>query len=182
MARELTKKERLAIPRNAMPAQDAAERICNFDEVALGYTEEMAIGEAERCLECKKPKCVDSCPVGIDIPGFVAAVADGRFAEALAIIKADNTLPAICGRVCPQEDQCEETCVTGNKGDPVAIGRLERYVADLEREGDVVKMPVCTSRSASWAQVLPASPAPRPWPSRATRSPSSRLSTSRGEC
>ena len=134
MARQLTKKERLAIPRHPMPAPDPAERIRDFDEVASGYTEVMAIGEAERCLECKKPKCVNSCPVGIDIPAFVEAVADGRFAKALAIIKADNTLPAICGRVCPQEDQCEETCVTGNKGEPVAIGRLERFVADRERE------------------------------------------------
>ena len=130
MARELTKKERLGIPRNPMPAQDPAERICNFDEVALGYTEEMAVGEAERCLDCKKPKCVDSCPVGIDIPAFVHAVADGRFAEALAIIKADNTLPAICGRVCPQESQCEAVCTLGKRHEPVAIGRLERYVAD----------------------------------------------------
>jgi len=142
MSRELTKKERLAIPRHPMPARDPGERVHDFDEVATGYTEEQAVGEAERCLECKKPKCVDGCPVGIDIPSFVAAVADGRFAEALAIIKADNTLPAICGRVCPQEDQCELTCVTGAKGEPVAIGRLERYVADLGRAAGEVGMPV----------------------------------------
>ncbi len=141
MARQLTKKERLAILRHPMPARDAEERSRDFDEVASGYTEDMAIGEAERCLECKKPKCVDGCPVGIDIPSFVAAVADGRFAEALSIIKADNTLPAICGRVCPQEDQCEATCVTGNKGAPVAIGRLERFVADREREQETLTMP-----------------------------------------
>ena len=141
MARELTKKERMAIPRHAMPARDADERGRDFDEVATGYTEVMAIEEAERCLECKKPKCVDGCPVGIDIPAFVAAVADGLFAEALSIIKADNTLPAICGRVCPQEDQCEATCVTGNKGDPVAIGRLERFVADRERVQETLTMP-----------------------------------------
>ena len=159
MARELTKKERLAIPRNSMPAQDPTERVCNFDEVALGYTEEMAVGEAERCLECKKPKCVDSCPVGIDIPAFVAAVAEGRFAEALGIIKADNTLPAICGRVCPQEDQCEQTCVTGNKGDPVAIGRIERYVADLEREGGEVKMPVCEESTGFKVGIIGSGPA-----------------------
>jgi glutamate synthase (NADPH/NADH) small chain len=159
MGRELTKKERLEIPRNSMPAQDPAERIRNFDEVALGYTEEMAIGEAERCLECKKPKCVDSCPVGIDIPAFVHAVTDGRFAEALAIIKADNTLPAICGRVCPQEDQCEKTCVTGNKGDPVAIGRLERFVADRERQGGEVNMPVCKEPSGFKVGVIGSGPA-----------------------
>jgi glutamate synthase (NADPH/NADH) small chain len=142
-----------------MPARDAAERICDFDEVAIGYTEEMAIGEAERCLECKKPKCVEGCPVGIDIPGFVAAVADGRFADALAIIKADNTLPAICGRVCPQEDQCEEVCVTGNKGDPVAIGRLERFVADLERESGAVEMPKCKEPSGFKVGIVGSGPA-----------------------
>jgi len=141
MARQLTKKERLAIPRHPMPARSSAERIRDFDEVASGYTEVMAIGEAERCLECKKPKCVNSCPVGIDIPAFVEAVADGRFAKALSIIKLDNTLPAICGRVCPQEDQCEATCVTGNKGEPVAIGRLERFVADRERGQGTLTMP-----------------------------------------
>jgi glutamate synthase (NADPH/NADH) small chain len=124
-----------------MPTRDPTERICSFDEVAIGYSEEMAVGEAERCLECKKPKCIEACPVGIDIPAFVAAVADGRFAEALAIIKADNLLPAICGRVCPQENQCEKTCVTGKKGESVAIGRLERFVADLERERGEVTMP-----------------------------------------
>ena len=124
-----------------MPTRDPAERICSFEEVATGYSEEMAVQEAERCLECKKPKCIDSCPVGIDIPAFVAAVAGGRFAEALAIIKADNMLPAICGRVCPQENQCEKTCVTGKKGDSVAIGRLERYVADLERERGELEIP-----------------------------------------
>jgi glutamate synthase (NADPH/NADH) small chain len=141
MGRHLTKKERLEIPRHPMPARDAVVRSRDFDEVATGYTEIDAIGEAERCLECKKPKCVDGCPVGIDIPSFVAAVADGRFAEALSIIKADNTLPAICGRVCPQEDQCEAVCVTGKKGEPVAIGRLERFVADREREQETLTMP-----------------------------------------
>jgi glutamate synthase (NADPH/NADH) small chain len=141
MARQLTKKERLAIPRHPMPARDAEERTRDFDEVATGYPEVAAIGEAERCLACPKPKCVDGCPVGIDIPAFVAAVADGRFAEALSIIKADNTLPAICGRVCPQESQCEATCVTGKKGRPVAIGRLERFVADREREQETLTMP-----------------------------------------
>ncbi len=159
MARELTKKERLAIPRHPMPARDPSERIRDFDEVAVGYTEEMAVGEAERCLECKKPKCVDGCPVGIDIPSFVRAVADGRFEEALAIIKADNTLPAICGRVCPQEDQCENTCVTGNKGRPVAIGRLERYVADLEFARGEIRMPTCKPASGFRVGVIGSGPA-----------------------
>jgi glutamate synthase (NADPH/NADH) small chain len=126
MAREkLEKKERMTIPRQPMPAQDPEVRITNFNEVALGFTSELAITEADRCLECKKPKCVDGCPVGIDIPGFVAAIQQEDFEGALSIIKKDNTLPAICGRVCPQEDQCEIVCVTGKKSDPVAIGRRD---------------------------------------------------------
>jgi len=141
MARELKPAERLKIPRQPMPAQDPHERGKNFNEVALGYTAEMAQTEAERCLACKKPKCVDGCPVGIDIPGFVDAVRLEKFESALAIIKDMNTLPAICGRVCPQEDQCEKACVVGNKHQPVAIGRLERFVADLERSGGEIKMP-----------------------------------------
>jgi glutamate synthase (NADPH/NADH) small chain len=140
MARQkLEKKERMTIPRQPMPAQDPQVRITNFNEVALGFTSELAITEADRCLECKKPKCVEGCPVGIDIPGFVAAIQQEDFEGALAIIKKDNTLPAICGRVCPQEDQCEVVCVTGKKADPVAIGRLERFVADWEMaSGDVI--------------------------------------------
>ncbi len=142
MAREkLEKKERMKIPRQEMPAQEPMARIKNFNEVALGFTEELALAEADRCLECKKPKCVDGCPVGIDIPGFVAKIQEGDFAEALAIIKKDNTLPAICGRVCPQEDQCEVVCVTGKKAEPVAIGRLERFVADWEMAQGEIKMP-----------------------------------------
>jgi glutamate synthase (NADPH/NADH) small chain len=142
MARpKLEKKERMAIPRQAMPAQEPLARIRNFNEVALGFTEELALAEADRCLECKKPKCVDGCPVGIDIPGFVARIQEADFEGALAIIKKDNTLPAICGRVCPQEDQCEVVCVTGKKGDPVAIGRLERFVADWEMTRGEISMP-----------------------------------------
>ncbi|MCD4751329.1 MAG: NADPH-dependent glutamate synthase [Thermoanaerobaculales bacterium] len=142
MARELTKKERMQIPRQPMPAQDPMERIRNFGEVALGLTPEMAIAEAERCLECKKPRCVEGCPVGIDIPAFIVEMADGNFEKALAIVKKDNTLPAICGRVCPQEDQCEQVCVVGNKYKPVAIGRLERFVADWEvAQGGEIAMP-----------------------------------------
>jgi len=141
MARELTKKERMEIPRHAMPSQDPKVRARNFDEVALGYTAEMAISEAERCLECKKPRCVEGCPVGIDIPSFIHQVQEGNFEEALKVIKASNTLPAICGRVCPQEDQCEQVCVVGNKHKPVAIGRLERFVADWERSQGAISMP-----------------------------------------
>lgn len=141
MTEELTKKERLLIPRQPMPEQDPDRRIQNFNEVALGLSPELALREAQRCLECDKPKCVDGCPVEIDIPAFVIAVREGKFAEALAIIKKDNTLPAICGRVCPQEDQCEKFCVIAKKYESVAIGRLERFVADLELESGDVQMP-----------------------------------------
>ncbi|MFW5845382.1 MAG: sulfide/dihydroorotate dehydrogenase-like FAD/NAD-binding protein, partial [Planctomycetota bacterium] len=115
-----------------MPEQDPTYRATNFDEVALGYTEAMAQVEAERCLQCKKPDCVAGCPVNIDIPGFIDRIAKGDFADAAAQLKQDNKLPAICGRVCPQETQCEERCVLGRKQEPVAIGRLERFAADWE--------------------------------------------------
>lgn len=117
-------------PRCPMPQQDPAERARNFQEVALGYTPEMAMQEAGRCLDCKHPFCVDGCPVNVRIPEFIARVADGDFEAAYQIITSTNGLPAISGRVCPQETQCEVRCVRGVKGEPVAIGRLERFVAD----------------------------------------------------
>ena len=116
-----------------MPQQPAEERIRNFDEVPLGYDEETARAEAARCINCKDPKCVDGCPVGIDIPGFVRAIAEGKFKESAAIMREANLLPAVCGRVCPQEEQCERVCILGVKSDPVAIGHLERFIADYER-------------------------------------------------
>ena len=119
-------------PRQEMPCQDAAVRAHNFSEVALGYPEATAKTEAERCLMCKKPKCVEGCPVEVDIPQFVAEISKGEYLEAAKILKSKNTLPAICGRVCPQETQCEIKCVLGIKNEPVAIGRLERFVADYE--------------------------------------------------
>jgi glutamate synthase (NADPH/NADH) small chain len=118
--------------RRPMPKQAPAERVRNFDEVALGYTDELAREEAARCLACKKPGCVDGCPVSVDIPRFVGLVAEGDFAGAVRAVKQTNALPAVCGRVCPQEEQCEARCILGKKGDPVAIGRLERFVADRE--------------------------------------------------
>lgn len=118
----------------AMPIQDPAVRITNFDEVALGYTPEMAVEEATRCLHCKHQPCVSGCPVNIHIPDFIEKVAQGEFEEAYKIISLTSTLPAICGRVCPQENQCEKVCVRGIKNEPVAIGRLERFVADYHRE------------------------------------------------
>jgi homotetrameric NADPH-dependent glutamate synthase len=121
------------IPRERapMPHQPAELRILNFDEVALGLSLEGALHEAERCLRCKKPRCVPGCPVGIDIPGFIAALQRKDIRRSYQILKASNTLPAVCGRVCPQESQCEVTCVVGAKFEPVAIGRLERFVADV---------------------------------------------------
>lgn len=117
-------------PRTPMPTQDPKVRSTNFDEVALGYTEEMAINEAKRCLQCKKPKCVQGCPVEVPIPQFIHALAEGNPQEAYSVIKTTNSLPAICGRVCPQENQCEGNCILNVKGEPIAIGRLERFVAD----------------------------------------------------
>lgn len=113
-----------------MPEQPADVRNKNFLEVATGYTEEMAIEEAERCLKCKNPLCIGGCPVNVKIPEFIALVAEGKFEEAYNKIQETSSLPAVCGRVCPQENQCEKYCVRGKKGEPVAIGRLERFVAD----------------------------------------------------
>ena len=120
--------------KNPMPSQDPAVRRRNFKEVALGYTEEMALDEAQRCLNCKNRPCVSGCPVGIAIPDFIQKVKVGEFEEAYRIITESSSLPAVCGRVCPQETQCEGKCVRGIKGEPVGIGRLERFVADRHNE------------------------------------------------
>ena len=130
----------MSMTKTPMPEQDANVRNKNFKEVSLGYTAEMAVEEAKRCLNCKKPLCVGGCPVNILIPEFIAKVAEGDFAAAYEIITSTNALPALSGRVCPQESQCESKCVRGVKGEPVAIGRLERFVADWYRE-NVNKMP-----------------------------------------
>jgi glutamate synthase (NADPH/NADH) small chain len=120
-----------------MPKQPPHERIRNFNEVALGYSEEQAIMEAERCLQCANPQCIMGCPVEIDIPAFIKLLREGRFREAVMKIKEKNSLPAVCGRVCPQEDQCQKNCTLGKRGDPVQIGRLERFLADWERKHGV---------------------------------------------
>jgi len=130
----------MSLVKNPMPHQEADVRNKNFDEVALGYTPEMAIDEAKRCLNCKHKPCVGGCPVGIDIPAFIECVADGDFEGAYEIITRQSSLPAVCGRVCPQETQCEKYCVRGIKGEPVAIGRLERFVADYHN-ANVTKAP-----------------------------------------
>jgi glutamate synthase (NADPH/NADH) small chain len=129
---ELTNRERLRIPRQTMPTQEALVRRANFDEVALGFTAELAQQEAERCLQCARPHCVEGCPVGVLIPQFIQALRQGDMEGAVRAMKEKNNLPAICGRVCPQETQCETRCVLSKKGKPVAIGRLERFVGDYE--------------------------------------------------
>ena len=134
-------KKAAEIPRQPMPEQPAAGRVRNFEEVPFGLRPEQAVVEARRCLQCKKPKCVEGCPVGIDIPAFIRDVVAGDFMAAAAKLKADNTLPAVCGRVCPQETQCEGLCVVGRRGDPVAIGNLERFAADYERAQGEVELP-----------------------------------------
>ncbi|MBI4685395.1 MAG: NADPH-dependent glutamate synthase [Nitrospirae bacterium] len=128
----MSKQERPKIPRQKMPEQERILRRSNFKEVALGFTEELAVKEANRCLQCKKPTCVSGCPIGVLIPQFIHALRRGDMPSAISIMKIKNNLPAICGRVCPQEGQCEGRCILGKKGEPVAIGRLERYVGDYE--------------------------------------------------
>ena len=127
--------------RQSMPQQDPKNRVKNFNEVALGYTPEQAVAEAKRCIQCKKPTCISGCPVEIDIPAFIAFIAKGEFDKAAAKLKETNNLPAICGRVCPQETQCEKVCVFAKKKDQIAIGRLERFAADweIQRTGKAVK-------------------------------------------
>ena len=136
---EKPKKEK--IPRQPMPEQDPKVRAKNFDEVPLGYSEDTAMKEAGRCLQCKNPACMTGCPVEINIPAFISKIAEGDFAGAIAKIKLTNALPAVCGRVCPQELQCENSCILGRKGEPVAIGRMERFCADWERAQGEVAIP-----------------------------------------
>lgn len=125
------------IPRVPVREQDPKARAANFEEVCYGYNAQEAMLEASRCLQCKRPACMNACPVSIKIPFFIAEVANGNFEEAARIIAIDSSLPAVCGRVCPQETQCEGSCVLGIKGEPVAIGKLERFVADWSRMNDI---------------------------------------------
>lgn len=156
---ELTNKERMKIPRQAMPEQPPLQRVRNFLEVNLGLTEELARMEAERCIQCPKPSCIPGCPIGVKIPEFIQLVADGDFAGAAAKLKEDNALPAVCGRVCPQEDQCEIVCVVGKKNEPVAIGRLERWVADWEREHLGIQTPIITEKTGKKVAIVGGGPA-----------------------
>ncbi len=148
----------MTLVKTPMPEQDPQVRARNFKEVALGYTPEMAIEEAGRCLKCKNPKCVEGCPVNVRIPEFIGKVAEGDFKTAYEIITSTNALPALSGRVCPQESQCEAQCVRGIKGEPVAIGRLERFVADWYRE-NVNAMPEKTPSNGKKVAVVGSGPA-----------------------
>jgi glutamate synthase (NADPH/NADH) small chain len=157
---ELKAKERMAIERHHMPEQDPNIRNRNFAEVNLGYTIELAIEEAERCLRCKKPLCVDGCPVSVKIPEFIQMIAEGKFQEAAEILKEDNALPAVCGRVCPQEEQCEAVCIYVKKGKPpVAIGYLERFAADWERQNAKLKEPKLAPKTGKKIAIVGGGPA-----------------------
>ena len=147
----------MSLVKNPMPQQDPNVRNKNFQEVALGYTKEQAIDEAQRCLNCKKKPCVTGCPVQIDIPAFIEQVAKGEFEEAYKIITKSSSLPAVCGRVCPQESQCESKCVRGVKGEPVAIGRLERFVADWHN-ANVNELPEMPARNGHKVAVVGSGP------------------------
>jgi len=159
MAEEKEKKEKTKVARQKMPEQDPKVRARNFDEVPFGYTPELAQLEASRCLQCKKPKCIEGCPVEVEIPAFVKLIKEGDFAGAARKLKERNSLPAVCGRVCPQEDQCEKVCIVGKKDQPVAVGRLERFAADWERTKGEVAIPEKAPATGKKVAVVGAGPA-----------------------
>lgn len=156
---ELSRRERMAIERQDMPERDPSERSTDFSEVNLGFTAGLAMLEAQRCLMCRRPVCIEGCPVGVKITDFIDLVAEGDFAGAARVIKEDNSLPAICGRVCPQETQCEGACVLGRKYKPVAIGALERFVADYERTEDLMVAAPPVERTGQRVAVVGSGPA-----------------------
>jgi len=150
---------KLDLNRREMPKQSPHIRRSNFREVAFGYTKELAIAEASRCLQCKKPFCVEGCPVEINIPGFIKCIANEEFTGAIRILKEKNCLPAVCGRVCPQEEQCESKCVLGKKGAPVAIGRLERFAAEMESLKEKFELPEKNPPTGKRVAVIGSGPA-----------------------
>src|SRR3990172_2100223 len=152
-------KERMKIPKQPMSEQNPKERVKNFYEVPYGYTEETAILEAQRCIQCKNPLCIGGCPVNIDIPWFIRLIGEGKFVEAARKLKETNALPAVCGRVCPQEDQCEKVCIVGKKFKPVAIGNLERFVADYERTHNAVTVPKLPEKTGYRVAIVGGGPA-----------------------
>lgn len=145
--------------RAKMPEQDPIVRATNFSEVALGYTDDLAIQEAMRCLNCKKPLCQQGCPVGVDIPEFINCIKEDNMKDAIKVLKRKNALPAVCGRVCPQESQCEQKCILGIKSEPVAIGRLERYVADYAREHHLEEIPEMAAPKEQKVAIVGSGPA-----------------------
>jgi glutamate synthase (NADPH/NADH) small chain len=153
------KKKPLDLDRREMPKQEVGVRVHNFDEVALGYTAELAVAEASRCIACKSPKCIESCPVEIDIPGFMKFVAEGDFAHGVEILKRKNLLPAVCGRVCPQEEQCEGSCALKKKGGELAIGRVERFLADWEAAQGSAPVPDMPPSTGQKVAIVGAGPA-----------------------
>ncbi|HNZ65275.1 MAG TPA: NADPH-dependent glutamate synthase [Smithella sp.] len=153
-----TKVKKEKVPRQKMPEQNPQKRIHNFEEVPFGYSEETAMTEAKRCIQCKKPGCVGGCPVDVKIPEFIKEISEGRFIEAALKLKETNGLPAVCGRVCPQEDQCEKECILGKKGEPVAIGRLERFAADYERNSGKVSIPPAVKSNGKKVAIAGAGP------------------------
>ncbi|HSV96163.1 MAG TPA: NADPH-dependent glutamate synthase [Spirochaetota bacterium] len=147
------------VPRQSMPEQPPAQRVRNYKEVPLGYSDETARLEASRCLQCKRPTCVDGCPVRVDIPGFIKAIRDGDFLSSIHLIKTTNSLPAVCGRVCPQEEQCEKLCVLTKKGESVAIGKLERFAADYEREREQLEIRAAAEMKEGRVAIVGSGPA-----------------------
>jgi len=153
------KEKKPKVPRQKMPEQEPKVRAKNFNEVPFGYTPELAQLESSRCLQCKKPKCIEGCPVEIDIPAFVKLISEGDFAGSARKLKERNSLPAVCGRVCPQEDQCEKVCIVGKKDQPVAVGRLERFAADWERTKGEVFIPEKAPSTGKKVAVVGSGPA-----------------------
>jgi glutamate synthase (NADPH/NADH) small chain len=157
--REKPAKKEIVPEKYPMREQPASERIRNYKEVPYGYDVETAVKEAKRCLQCKKAVCIEGCPVEIDIPAFVQAIADEDFGEAIRVMKSYNNLPAVCGRVCPQEEQCEQVCVLGKKNEPVAIGRLERFIADYDYEHNVAPPPEIAAAKGKKVAIVGSGPA-----------------------
>ncbi len=156
---KLPNKDRMKIGRHQIPEQDPNIRRANFKEVNLGYTIQMAQEEAQRCLMCANPPCVQGCPVHVQIPTFIEQIREGNIAEAAKILKTDNALPAVCGRVCPQEEQCEMVCVLAKKFKPVAIGNLERFAADWERENIGIQVPEIKTKTSKKVAIIGGGPA-----------------------
>jgi len=159
MAEKEEKEKKPKVPRQKMPEQEPKVRAKNFNEVPFGYTPELAQLESSRCLQCKKPKCIEGCPVEIDIPAFIKLINEGDFDGSARKLKERNSLPAVCGRVCPQEDQCEKVCIVGKKDQPVAVGRLERFAADWERTKGEVTIPEKVPATGKKVAVVGSGPA-----------------------